>query len=81
MKKVIINQAKADYLDKMDESPTKAARWTSGWEGMVQTSNEMSLVAIAHKITGMPLKKKFLKKECIPKPNGHWEEIHWAWCK
>lgn len=51
MKEIIIRQAKNDYLGKMDESPTKAARWLSSWEGMVQTSNEISLVAIAHKLT------------------------------
>ncbi len=71
LKKVIINQAKADYVDKMDGSPTKAARWTSGWEGMVQTSNEMSLVAIAHKITGDAVDKTVFEK-------GMYSEAEWT---
>ncbi|MFO7922626.1 MAG: hypothetical protein R6U58_02930 [Bacteroidales bacterium] len=41
----------------MDKNPTKAAGWLSGGEGMVQASNEMSLVAIAHKISQEPADK------------------------
>jgi hypothetical protein len=71
MKEIIIRQAKADYLAKMDKSPTKAARWLSGWEGMVQTSNEMSLVAVAHKISQDPVEKKLFEK-------GMFAEAEWT---
>jgi endoglucanase len=62
MKKIIIRQAKTDHLGKTEKSPTRAARWTSTWEGMVQTSNEMSLVAIAHKITENPEEKRLFEQ-------------------
>ncbi len=71
MKDIIIRQAKEDYLAKMDSSPTKAARWLSGWEGMVQTSNEMSLVAIAHKISQDPTEKALFEK-------GLYAEAEWT---
>jgi endoglucanase len=67
----IINQAKTDYLGKTDKSPTRAARWTSTWEGMVQTSNEMSLVAIAHKITENEEEKDLFEK-------GLYYEAEWT---
>ncbi len=71
MKKAIILQAKNDYLSTMDNSPTKAARWTSSWEGMAQTSNEMSLVAIAHKLTDDENEKKYFEK-------GMYAEAEWT---
>ncbi len=71
MKEIIIRQAKEDYVVKMDISPTKAARWLSEWEGMVQTSNEMSLVAIAHKISRDPAEKSLFEK-------GMYAEAEWT---
>jgi endoglucanase len=71
MKEIIIRQAKDDYLGKMDKSPTKAARWLSSWEGMVQTSNEMSLVAIAHKLTDDKTDKALFEK-------GLYAEAEWT---
>ncbi len=71
MKKAAINQAKTDYVDKMEKSPTKAARWSGGWEGMMQTSNEMSLVAIAHKISENETDKKYFEK-------GLYAEAEWT---
>ena len=71
MKKVVINQAKTDYVDKMEKSPTKAARWSGGWEGMMQTSNEMSLVAIAHKISENKTDEKYFEK-------GLYAEAEWT---
>lgn len=71
MKEIFIRQAKDDYLAKMDKSPTKAARWLTGWEGMVQTSNEMSLVAIAHKISRDPAEKALFEK-------GLYAEAEWT---
>ncbi|MCF8225870.1 MAG: glycoside hydrolase family 9 protein [Bacteroidales bacterium] len=71
MRLVFIKQAKEDYVDKMTESPTKAARWTSRWEGMFQTSNEMSLVAIAHKISDNSEEKAYLEK-------GMYAEAEWT---
>jgi len=71
MKDIIIRQAKDDYLAKMDRSPTKAARWLSEWEGMVQTSNEMSLVAIAHKISNNQVDKILFEK-------GLFAEAEWT---
>ena len=71
LKKAIINQAKNDYLHTMDESPTKAARWTTKWEGMAQTSNEMSLVAVAHKLTETKTDKAYFEK-------GMYAEAEWT---
>ena len=71
MRKSIINQAKADYVDKMKNSPTKAARWAAGWEGLMQTSNEMSLVAIAHKISGNKEDRKYFEQ-------GLFAEAEWT---
>jgi hypothetical protein len=71
MKKAVINQAKTDYLAKMDLSPTKAARSASKWEGMMQTSNEMSMVAIAHKISESESEKKYFEK-------GMYAEAEWT---
>lgn len=71
MKEIIIRQAKDDYLAKTEESPTKAARWLNLWEGMVQTSNEMSLVAIAHKISQDPAEKFLFEK-------GLYAEAEWT---
>ena len=71
MKKSIIHQAKADYVDKMKNSPTKAARWAPGWEGMMQTSNEMSLVAIAHKLSENNVEKEYFEK-------GLYAEAEWT---
>jgi len=71
MKKAIINQAKNDYRVTMDDSPTKMARWTSSWEGMAQTSNEMSLVALAHKLTDNKADKAFFEK-------GMYAEAEWT---
>ena len=71
MKKAIIDQAKNDYLVTMEESPTKAARWTSSWEGMAQTSNEMSLVAVAHKLTDDNNEKEYFEK-------GMYAEAEWT---
>jgi len=71
MREIFIRQAKEDYLSKMDDSPTKAARWLSSWEGMVQTSNEMSLVAIAHKISQNPAEKILFEK-------GMYAEAEWT---
>jgi endoglucanase len=71
MKEIIIRQAKDDYLEKMDKSPTKAARWLSSWEGMVQTSNEMSLVAIAHKLSDDKTDKALFEK-------GLYAEAEWT---
>jgi hypothetical protein len=71
MRNAIIRQAKNDYLAKMADSPTKAARWTSSWEGMAQTSNEMSLVAIAHKLTDNENDKSYFEK-------GLYAEAEWT---
>ncbi|HYW94551.1 MAG TPA: glycoside hydrolase family 9 protein, partial [Bacteroidales bacterium] len=71
MKTAIINQAKVDYVNKMPESPTHSARWASSWEGMVQTSNEMSLVAVAHKITSDASEKTYFEK-------GLYSEAEWT---
>lgn len=71
MKEIIIRQAKEDYLAKMEKSPTKATRWLSSWEGMVQTSNEMSLVAIAHRISQDPDEKSLFEK-------GMYAEAEWT---
>ncbi|MFW5726127.1 MAG: glycoside hydrolase family 9 protein, partial [Bacteroidota bacterium] len=71
MKNIIIRQAKDDYLAKMESSPTKAARWLNEWEGMVQTSNEMSLVAIAHKISQDAAEKTLFEK-------GLYAEAEWT---
>lgn len=71
MRKAIISQANNDYLVTMGDSPTKAARWTSQWEGMAQTSNEMSLVAIAHKLTDDSDKKAYFEK-------GMYAEAEWT---
>lgn len=62
LKEAIINQAKNDYLVTLDQSPTKAARWTNQWEGMAQTSNEMSLVAVAHKLSDNQEEKRYFEK-------------------
>lgn len=62
MKKAIINQAKNDYLVTLNDSPTKAARCTSTWEGMAQTFNEMSLVVIAHKLSDNQKDKIYFEK-------------------
>ena len=71
MKKSIINQAKKDYLVTMENSPTKMARWTSSWEGMAQTSNEMSLVAVAHKLSDDKKDKTYFEK-------GMYAEAEWT---
>jgi hypothetical protein len=71
MKQSIINQAKVDYVDKMKNSPTKAARWTAGWEGLMQTSNEMSLVAIAHKFSESETEKAYFE-------GGLYAEAEWT---
>ncbi len=71
MKTIIIKQANDDYLGKMEDSPTRAARWTSSWEGMAQTSNEMSLVAIAHKLTDNKAEKTWFEK-------GMYSEAEWT---
>jgi endoglucanase len=71
MKKAFIAQAKSDYVDKMEKSPTKAARWSGAWEGMMQTSNEMSLVAIAHKLTESEAEKTYFEK-------GMYAEAEWT---
>jgi hypothetical protein len=71
MEEIVIRQAKEDYLAKMKSSPTKAARWLSGWDGMVQTSNEMSMVAIAHKISQEPADKLLFEK-------GLYAEAEWT---
>ena len=71
MKEAIILQAKNDYLSTMENSPTKAARWTSSWEGMAQTSNEMSLVAIAHKLSDDEDEKNYFEK-------GMYAEAEWT---
>lgn len=71
LKKAIINQAKNDYLHTMNESPTKAARWSTKWEGMAQTSNEMSLVAVAHKLTDSKTDKAYFEK-------GMYAEAEWT---
>jgi hypothetical protein len=55
----------------MNESPTKAARWTVKWEGMAQTSNEMSLVAVAHKLTESQTDKAYFEK-------GMYAEAEWT---
>ena len=66
-----INQAKTDYMAQLEESPTKAIRWTSSWDGMAQTSNEISLVAIAHKISNNEDEKKYFEK-------GLYAEAEWT---
>ncbi|TVR75472.1 MAG: hypothetical protein EA408_00270, partial [Marinilabiliales bacterium] len=71
MKNIIIHQAKTDHLGKTDGSPTRAARWAVSWEGMSQTSNEMSLVAIAHKITECHEEKEYFEQ-------GLYYEAEWT---
>jgi endoglucanase len=71
MKASIINQAKTHYTNQMNSSPTKAVRWTSSWEGMAQTSNEMSLVAVAHKLTDDHAEKVLFEK-------GLYAEAEWT---
>ncbi len=62
MKASFIHQAKTDYLAKTPHSPTKAVRHTGKWEGMLQTSNEMSVVAIAHRLTDNPVEARTFAK-------------------
>ena len=54
MEAAAIRQARADHVDQMAKSQTKAARAATRWEGTCQTSNEMSMVAIAHRVTDDP---------------------------
>lgn len=51
MREAIFRQARQDHLVPMEDSPTLAVRWRNGWEGMMQTCNEVSLLAIAHRLT------------------------------
>jgi len=71
MKESLFMQAKTDHLDLMKKSPTSAARYRNGWEGMCQTSNEMSVVAIAHRLSDDPEEKVALEK-------GMYAEAEWT---
>jgi hypothetical protein len=71
MQSALIHQAQADHIWKMEESPTRAARYRNGWEGMCQTSNEMSVVAIAHRLTDDPQLKTAFEK-------GLYAEAEWT---
>jgi len=71
MKKSLIHQAMTDHINKMKDSPTRAARYRNGWEGMCQTSNEMSVVAIAHRLSDDPELRKVLEK-------GLYAEAEWT---
>lgn len=46
-----IRQAREEHLKPMASSQTRAARAPMKWEGMCQTSNEVSMLAIAHRFT------------------------------
>lgn len=71
MKSAVIQQAKTNYVENMKTSPTKAVRWTNQWEGMCQTSNEMSIVAMAHRITEKSSEKEYFEK-------GLYAEAEWT---
>ncbi|MEX2370460.1 MAG: glycoside hydrolase family 9 protein, partial [Bacteroidales bacterium] len=71
MKAALMYQAKSDHIDKMKDSPTMAARYRNGWEGMCQTSNEMSVVALAHRLSDDPHEKAMLEK-------GLYAEAEWT---
>ena len=59
MQSALVNHAQAKHIRKMEESPTRAVRHRYGWEGMSQTSNEMSVVAIAHRLTEHAISQTF----------------------
>jgi hypothetical protein len=71
MKAAMIHQARVDYVDGMADSPTRAARWAVRWDGMAQTSNEMSLVAIAHRLSEDEAEKQYFEK-------GMYAEAEWT---
>ena len=57
MREAIARQARAVHLQTMDDSPTLAVRGPMGWEGMMQTSNDVTLLAIAHRLSDDPQEK------------------------
>ena len=67
----IMHQARTDYLHGMQDSPTLAVRHAQGWEGMMQTSNEVSIVAIAHHLSDDTMEKESLAK-------GLYAEAEWT---
>jgi hypothetical protein len=62
MKASLIRQARTDHVDPMAKSQTKAARAAVKWEGMCQTSNDVSMVAIAHRLTDRPEDRRDLER-------------------
>ncbi len=67
----VIYQAKADYVDYVDKSPIKSARFTVPADGICMASSEMSLVAMAHKLTTSMEDKKYLER-------GLYAEAEWT---
>lgn len=58
----IIYQAKTDYVDNFYKSPSKSIRYTATADGLCITSSEVSLVAIAHKISKNKNDKEYFEK-------------------
>ncbi|MGB3617782.1 MAG: glycoside hydrolase family 9 protein, partial [Catalinimonas sp.] len=71
LRAALLHQAKTDYLSQMAESPTGAARWANQWEGTFQTSNEMSVVALAHHFSDDPAERAYLA-------TGLYSEAEWT---
>ncbi len=71
MKNAMINQAKRDYVDRMDLSPVRAIRWGGSWDGIFMSSSEVSVVAIAHRLTEKESTRKYLEK-------GLYSEAEWT---
>ena len=67
----VIYQAKTDYVDFVAKSPTKAARWTVAADGVSLTSSEVSLVAIAHRVSDNANDRKFFER-------GLYSEAEWT---
>ncbi len=71
MKASILNQARTGYVDRMKDSPTKAARDLVNGDGVALTMNEMSLVAIAHHLSDDPAAMAYYAK-------GLYSEAEWT---
>lgn len=67
----VIFQAKADYVDYMEKSPTKSIRWTIPADGICMTSSEISLVALAHRLSDHPDDKRYFER-------GLYAEAEWT---
>ena len=62
MMESILYQAKTDYVDYLEQSPTKSIRWTIPAEGICMTSSEVSLVAMAHRIAENEVDREYFEK-------------------